>query len=72
MNLRNPINRGTNYSTTQDWINTTRDMNLTAYDPRLTSNTDVIEPGKAVSLSAATRAKMNRAKSGIRINQERL
>jgi hypothetical protein len=72
MRLTNPINHGTNNSTTQDWINTTRDMNMTAYDPRRTANTDVIEPGKAVNIPAEDRARMNRAKSGVRTKQERL
>lgn len=64
--MNNPIIRSTNTLTTQDWLITTRNMNLTAYDPSLVSAPELIEPDRAVNLTAAERERMNRARQGVR------
>jgi len=68
--IKNPINKGTNHSTMQDWLNTTREMKLTAYDPSLQSITQLIEPDPAVNLPRAERERMNRSKPGVRTPPE--
>jgi hypothetical protein len=59
---------------TDTWKKITEGMTITAYGPPLTSKMelDVVEPGEAVHLSAADRARMNRAKPGVRTKSERL
>jgi hypothetical protein len=60
--------------TTQDWLKDTEDMRITAYDPSswLTrvNESDIVEPGQAVNLPAAERARMNRARPGVRTRHE--
>jgi hypothetical protein len=72
MNIRNPINQGTNNSTMRDWLNSTKDMKLTAYDPSVRTNVQLIEPDQAVNLPRLERERMNRAKPGVRTPPERL
>jgi hypothetical protein len=73
MNMKNPINQGTNNATMLDWLNSTRDMNLTTFDPSaLTDVQLLIEPDQAVNLSAADRARMNRARPGVHTPPEHL
>ena len=65
--MNNPINGGTNSSTTQDWVITTRDMNLTTYDPSLVvDGLELIEPDQAVNLAGAERERMNHARAEVR------
>jgi hypothetical protein len=61
-------------ATTKDWLNAEEGMRITAYDPSWMTRVEaaVVEPGKAVNLPAADRARMNRAKPGVRIKPERL
>jgi hypothetical protein len=63
-------------ATTQDWLKGAEGMRITAYDPSSWMITDVepeiVEPGTAVNLSAAERAKLNRARPGVRTPPERL
>jgi hypothetical protein len=68
------INLGLNGATTKDWLRSTQGMNVTAYDPSISTQREsqVIEPGQAVRLPAAERAKMNRAKPGVHTPPERL
>jgi hypothetical protein len=68
------LNQGTNSCTTQDWLKATESMQLTAYDPSLRSRAvvEVIEPGIAVNLPPAERARMNRAMPGVNTPPERL
>lgn len=68
------INQGTNSSTTQDWLEAAKSMKLTAYEPVLQTYTvsDVLDPDEAVSLSSAERARMNKAKQGVRTPPERV
>lgn len=71
------MNRNDNMTaTTQDWLKNTKGMRITAYDPSSWIATDeeseVVEPGKAVNLSASERAKFNQAKPGVRTPPERL
>jgi hypothetical protein len=70
--IKNPINQGTNTSTTLDWLNTTREMKLTAVDPSVSTNAPLIEPGQAINLPASERARMNRALPGVETRFERL
>jgi hypothetical protein len=70
---RNLINQGTNCSTMSDWFNSTKDMKVAAYDPSVyIAHFGLIEPGQAVNLPAAERARMNRAMPGIITVPERL
>ena len=61
------FNQGTNWSTTQDWLEASNGMRLTAYDLSTLAyvELEVIEPGQAVNLPAAERARMNRANPGV-------
>jgi hypothetical protein len=70
--IKNPINQGTNCSTTLDWLNSTKEMKLTAVDPSACVKVPMIEPGQAINLPAAERARMNRALPGINTKAERL
>lgn len=72
MIFTNPINQGTNSSTTRDWLDTTKDLNLTLYAPTDLTWLPLVEPGKAVNLPAAERARMNRGRAGIYTLPERL
>jgi hypothetical protein len=54
-------------ATTKDWA--TEGMRITAYDPSSATTrveVEVIEPGKAVNLPRADRARMNHAKPGVK------
>jgi hypothetical protein len=62
--IKNPINLGTNQATTQDWLNTTKDLKLTAFDPSSFNREPLIEPGQAVQISTTDRARMNHAVRG--------
>jgi hypothetical protein len=68
------LNQGPNSSTTQDWLKASEGMRLTAYDPSLKTHAEleIIEPGQAVNLPAAERARMSRAKPGVHTPPERL
>jgi len=68
------IVQGTNSSTTRDWQKAAERMELTAYAPSLVIQVEpeVIEPGQAVNLSAADRARMNRFKPGVQPRPEQL
>lgn len=68
------LNLGINGATTKDWLKLSEGMTLTAYDPSLQSQAgpEIVEPGQAVNLSAADRARMNRAKPGVQTKPERL
>jgi len=62
---------------TDTWKRVTEGMTITAYEPPIVTTrmeVEVIEPGKAVNLSAAERARMNQAKpgAGARMKPERL
>jgi hypothetical protein len=61
-------------ATTKDWLKAIEGMRITAYDPSWMTRveSEVVEPGRAVNLSAADRARMNRAKPGIHTMPERL
>jgi hypothetical protein len=66
-------------ASTQDWLKETEGLQFTTYDPsvwtpRMVADSEVVEPGKAVNLSAAERARMNQAKpgAGARMKPERL
>jgi hypothetical protein len=63
-------------ATTQDWLKGTEGMRITAYDPSSWMTTGAeskaVEPGEAVNLPAVDRARMNRAKPGVRTPPERL
>jgi hypothetical protein len=63
-------------ATTKDWLKGDEGMKITAYDPSswmfTDDESDVVEPGQAVNLSSTERARLNRAKSGIRTPPERL
>lgn len=68
----NPINQGTNCSTTQDWLRVTSHLSLTAYYPSAQPMAEsAIEPGQAVNLSAAERTRMNHAMPGVRTRPDR-
>jgi hypothetical protein len=49
-------------------------MTLTAYNPSFTAITEmeIIEPGQAVNLPPADRARMNYARPGVHTSPERL
>lgn len=64
--MKNPMNNGTNCATTQDWLNTTKDMKLTFYDPSVVISEQLIEPDQAVNLPPEDRARMNHANPGVR------
>jgi hypothetical protein len=68
------LNQGTNWSTTQDWLEASNGMRLTAYDLSSLAfvEMEIIEPGQAVNLLAAERARMNRANPGVITPPERL
>jgi hypothetical protein len=68
------LNQGTNSATTQDWLKATESLGLTAYDPSLKTQAvvEVVEPDQAVNLSAADRARMNRARPGVHTKPEHL
>lgn len=72
--MQNILNLGLNGSTTRDWLRASEDMRLTAYDPSFSTQgeSQIIEPGAAINLSAADRAKMNRAKPGVYTKPERV
>jgi hypothetical protein len=70
--IKNPINHGTNSATTLDWLNTTKEMKLSAFDPSVFANMQLVEPGEAINLSPMERARMNRAMPGINTVPERL
>ncbi len=60
---------------TDTWKKVTEGMTITAYDPPITTTKmelEVIEPGQAVNLPAADRARMNHAKPGVHTKPERL
>jgi hypothetical protein len=60
---------------TDTWKRVTEGMIITAYEPPIVTTkmeVEVIEPGQAVKLSAANRARMNNAKPGVRMKPERL
>lgn len=66
-------------ASTQDWLKGTEAISFTTYDPslwtiRTVAESDDVEPGKPVNLSAAERARMNQAKPGLgaRMKPERL
>lgn len=61
-------------ATTKDWLKGIEGMRITAYDPSWMTKLEpeVEEPGKAVNLSVEDRARMNRARPGIRTLPERL
>jgi len=58
---------------TDTWKRVTEGVTITAYNPQLTTRveSEIVEPGKAVNLSAADRARMNRAKPGVHTKPER-
>ncbi len=60
--------------TTKDWLNPAEGMRITAYDPSWMARMEleVVEPGQAVNLPAADRARMNRAKPGVYTKPERV
>jgi hypothetical protein len=64
----------TGVATTSDWLKATEGMMITAYDPSAAAKMEVnvVEPGRAVHLPAADRARMNHAKSGVHTPPERL
>jgi len=70
--IKNPINQGTNSATTLDWLNTTKEMKLSAFDPSVLANLQLVEPGEAINMSPMERARMNRAMPGIITVAERL
>ncbi len=72
--MRFALNQGINSSTTQDWLRFAHDMKITAYVPSLKVDMelDTIEPGQAVGLPVAERARMNSAKPGVPTAPERL
>jgi len=64
-------------ASTQDWLKGTEGITFTTYDPSLWTTravveSEAVEPGKAVNLSGAARARMNQAKPGARMKPERL
>jgi hypothetical protein len=61
-------------ATTKDWLKTEKGIRITAYDPSCMTRveSEVVEPGKAVNLPAADRARMNRAKPGVHTKPERV
>jgi hypothetical protein len=61
-------------ATTKDWLKTEEGMRITAYDPSwmVRVDSELEEPGQAINLPAADRARMNRAKSGAHARPERL
>jgi len=70
--IKNPINQGTNSATTLDWLNTTKEMKLSAFEPSVLASMQLIEPGEAVNLTPLERARMNRARPGVNTPPERL
>jgi len=52
---------------TEMWRRITEGMTIIAYNPPFTATVEgeVVEPGKAVKLPAADRARMGRAKPGV-------
>jgi len=66
------LNQGINSCTTLDWLVASANMRLTACDPSFYFQAEVnlIEPGQAVSLPAAERARMNSARPGVHTQQE--
>jgi len=56
---------------TKDWLKVTEGMRITAYDPACMES-EVVEPGRAVNLPAAERARLNRAKPGVHTRPERV
>jgi hypothetical protein len=69
------LNQGTNTSTSSDWLKASECMTLTASDPSFVSIHDgqeIVEPGQAVNLAAADRARLNRSKPGVYTAPERI
>ncbi len=60
-------------ATTKDWLKASEGIRITAYDPSCLTRIEqeIVEPGKAVNLTAADRARMNRAKPGVHTRTER-
>jgi hypothetical protein len=60
-------------ASTKDWLKSTEGLTITAYDPWSVTaiETEIIEPGDAVNLPAADRARMNQAKTGAYSRPER-
>ncbi len=60
-------------ATTKDWFKDTEGMKITAFDPSCLTKmeSEVVEPGRAVNLPAADRARMNRAMPGVHTKPER-
>lgn len=58
---------------TETWKRVTEGMTITSYNPpfKASEESELVEPGKAVSASAADRAKMNRAKPGVHTRPDR-
>jgi hypothetical protein len=61
-------------ATTKDWLKASEGIKITAYDPSYLTRveSEVVEPGKAVNLSGADRARMNLSKPGVRTKPERI
>jgi hypothetical protein len=59
---------------TDTWKKVTEGMTITAYSPAFMMMTEleIVEPGQAIDLRAADRARMNRAKSGVHTPPERI
>jgi hypothetical protein len=59
---------------TDTWKRATEGMTITAYTPPFTIMTELelVDPGQAVNLPAAERARMNTARPGVHTRPERL
>jgi hypothetical protein len=68
------LNSGIGSSTTRDWLEASERMTFTAFAPssKPDGESEIIEPGKAVDLPAAERARMDRANAGVYTPPERL
>lgn len=67
------FSQGTFSQGSDTWKKVTEGMTITAYDPPLSrtqGESELVEPGKAVNLPAADRARMNRAKPGVKAPTE--
>jgi hypothetical protein len=59
-------------ATTKDWLDAAQGMKITAYDPTVGAQEEsqVNEPGQAVNLPAADRARMNQYRPGVQTRPE--
>jgi hypothetical protein len=59
---------------TDTWKKVTEGMTITAYSPAFTmmAEMEIVEPGQAIDLRAADRARMNRARPGVHTPPERI